>query len=510
MILSKNTLNGIGSEQLIVPDQRHFNLPERVLQFGTGVLLRGLPDYFINKANLLGSFNGRIAVVKSTSKGDTNAFTKQDSLYTICVRGIEQGEKIKENIVSSAISRVLTADEDWDSILEIASSKALRLIVSNTTEVGIQLVKEDVHQRPPASFPAKLLAVLYARFKALGAHQQDADLVVIATELIPDNGKKLEAIVFELLEHQGLEAAFKSWLTKHIHFCNSLVDRIVPGKPDAEVLTELEAELGYTDQLLIMAEPYRLWAIEGGAEVERLLGLSGVDEGIIVNPDIEIYRELKVRLLNGSHTLASAIAFLSGISTVAEAMNEASLKNYISKVMQKEIAPAIPYEVPIAVSKAFADTVIDRFSNPFIAHFWINITFQYSMKIKIRVVPVLLNYYKKYHQVPANIALGFAAFFVFMRVSRASSNGQYFGVFQGKEYQITDDQAAYFQEKSRLTSEEYIQQVLADKELWGADLSVLPDLKELITAQYQLILASGMQETLQQALQQSEKHLQSN
>ncbi|MBB2147708.1 tagaturonate reductase [Pedobacter gandavensis] len=510
MILSKTTLNGLGSAQLIVPDQRHFNLPERVLQFGTGVLLRGLPDYFINKANLKGIFNGRIAVVKSTSKGNTNAFTEQDNLYTICVRGIEQGEKIKENIVTSAISRVLTADTDWDHILEIATSKDLRLIVSNTTEVGIQLVKEDINQSPPRSFPAKLLAVLYARYLAFAKTDEDADLVVIATELIPDNGKKLEAIVFELADYQGLDSEFVGWLKQHVHFCNSLVDRIVPGKPDEAVLAELEAELGYTDQLLIMAEPYRLWAIEGGAAVERLLGLTGVDEGIIVKPDIEIYRELKVRLLNGSHTLASAIAFLSGISTVAEAMAEAPLKRYISKVMQKEIAPAIPYEVAIALSTAFADTVIDRFSNPFIAHSWINITFQYTMKIKIRVVPVLLNYYKKYHQVPAHIALGFAAYLVFMRVSRASSNGQYFGVFQGKEYQITDDQGSYFQEKSGLSAAEYIQQVLSDEGLWTTDLSVLPGLQETITDQYQMILSVGMQETLQQALQQSEKHLQSN
>ncbi|WP_316748516.1 tagaturonate reductase [Pedobacter gandavensis] len=510
MILSKNTLNGMGSAKLTVPDQRHFDLPEKVLQFGTGVLLRGLPDYFINKANLMGSFNGRIAVVKSTSKGNTNAFTEQDSLYTICVRGVENGESIKENIVSSAISRVLTADEDWDSILDIATSKDLRLIVSNTTEVGIQLVKEAVQQGSPRSFPAKLLAVLYARFKAFAAGDQDADLVVIATELIPDNGKRLEAIVFELAEYQGLELEFKAWLKQHIHFCNSLVDRIVPGKPDAEELAELEAELGYTDQLLIMAEPYRLWAIEGGAEVERLLGLTGVDDGIIVKPDIEIYRELKVRLLNGSHTLAAAIAFLSGIPTVAEAMAEQPLKRYITKVMQKEIAPAIPYEIPFSLSSAFSNTVIDRFSNPFIAHFWINITFQYTMKIKIRVIPVLLNYYKNYHQVPPHIALGFAAYLVFMRVSRASSNGQYFGVFNGQEYQITDDQAGYFQEKSGLPAAEYVQQVLADTELWSSDLSVLPGLTETITEQYNLILSAGMPEALKQALQQSEKHLQSN
>ncbi|WP_316821772.1 tagaturonate reductase [Pedobacter gandavensis] len=510
MILSKNTLNDLGSAELIVPEQGHFNLPERVLQFGTGVLLRGLPDYFIHKANQMGVFNGRIAVVKSTSQGNTNAFTKQDNLYTICVRGVAQGEQVKENIVSSAISRVLTADDDWDRILAIACSRDLKLIVSNTTEVGIQLVKEAIQTAAPRSFPAKLLAVLYARFKFFESDTDEGELVVIATELIPDNGKTLEAIVYELAGYQGLEAEFMTWLKGQVYFCNSLVDRIVPGKPDSARLNRLEEELGYTDELLIMAEPYRLWAIEAGQEVADLLGLNGVDEGILIKPDIEIYRELKVRLLNGSHTLTAGIAFLSGIQTVAEAMAEGHLKQYVSTVMHKEIAPAIPYEVAITLSKNFADTVIDRFSNPFIAHSWINITFQYSMKMKVRVIPVLLNYYKKYHQVPPHIALGFAAYLVFMRVSRVSANGQFFGVYQGKEYQITDDQAGYFRSKSDLTAAQYVQEVLGDTSLWDADLGCLTGLAEKVKEQYTLILKSGMQETLRQAFQPSEKHLQHN
>lgn len=493
MNLSKDTLSDINSVGLILPEEALFNLPEKVLQFGTGVLLRGLPDFFIDKANRNGLFNGRVAVVKSTSKGGTKEFDEQNSLYTICVRGIENGRAVEENIISSAISRVLTADQDWDTILGIATSPELNIIVSNTTEVGIQLVKESIDQKPPVSFPAKLLAVLYARYKALGTNEQ-ADLAVIATELIPDNGKKLEAIVLELAAFNELETAFTTWLSTHIRFCNSLVDRIVPGKPDASALAKLENTLGYTDELIIMAEPYRLWAIEGDEKVSALLGLEAADHGVIVRPDIEIFKELKVRLLNGSHTLTSGIAYLSGIDTVTKAMSNETTRNYVKELMMQEIVGAIPYPVDNAEAVAFANTVIDRFANPNIEHLWINITFQYTMKMKIRVLPVLLNYYKLNAKVPTHIAFGFAAFLLFMKASRKDGN-QYFGNYDGKEYIITDDDAAYFYDKAN-NETEYVDAILADSGLWTADLTALEGFNTAVKENYNNILKNGMANAL--------------
>jgi tagaturonate reductase len=490
MNLSKAFLNDFTAGNLSLPTEELFNLPEKVLQFGTGVLLRGLPDYFIDKANRKGLFNGRVVVVKSTSKGGTKEFDDQNSLYTICVRGIENGKPVQENIVSSAISRVLTADTDWDAILEIAQSPLLKVILSNTTEVGIQLVKESISQKPPVSFPAKLLAVLYARYKALGA-DGNADLAVIATELISDNGKKLEAIVLELAAFNELEAAFTQWLSVHVRFCNSLVDRIVPGKPNAAALSKLEAELGYKDELIIMAEPYRLWAIEGDEKVSELLGLEAADEGVIVKPDIEIFKELKVRLLNGSHTLTSGIAYLSGIDTVTRAMSHEATRNYVKDLMMQEIVGAIPYDIAEDKAVAFANTVIDRFANPTIEHLWINITFQYTMKMKIRVLPVLLNYYKLYHKVPAHIAFGFAAFLRFIKPAGKEGN-QYFGSYEGREYPITDDEVAYFYDKAQQSETDYVNLVLADKDLWQTDLTVLEGFNEAVKENYNHILKQGM------------------
>lgn len=496
MILSKKALKNIDAQRVIVPAEELFSLPEKVLQFGTGVLLRGLPDYFIDKANRQGIFNGRIVVVKSTGNGDTSDFDNQDSLYTIGVRGIEGGKNIEENIISSAISRVISAEKDWASIIEVATSPELKLIVSNTTEVGIQLVRESVQQQPPFSFPAKLLSVLHERYLALG-ETEDAGLVIIATELIPENGKKLEAIIYELAAFNQLSDNFISWSKANNIFCNSLVDRIVPGKPDASRLAELTAELGYEDQLLILAEPYRLWAVEGNAQVSSVLSFMKADTGLIVKPDIEIYRELKVRLLNGTHTLTSGIACLSGIDTVKNGMDNTHVHHFVEQVMQKEIAPAIPYEVSLDDALEFSHTVIDRFANPHIKHLWLSITVQYSMKMKIRVLPVLFNYNTLFSELPPFITFGFAAFLHFMRSDKHEGN-KYYGSYKGHEYLITDDSAAYFYDKTLAENEEnYPEAVLSDTQFWGADLHQIPGFITAVKKDYQEILVKGITAALE-------------
>ena len=230
MNLSKDNLQAIRTTGLVKPGKAIFSLPEKVLQFGTGVLLRGLPDYFIDKANRQGIFNGRVVVVKSTESGDAGAFDRQDGLYTLCIRGIEEGKKVEENIICSAIGRVLSARDQWSDILQLAHRPEMQIIISNTTEVGIQLVEDDIRRRPPRSFPGKLLGFLYERWQAFGG-SPESGMVIVPTELIIDNGKKLAAIVKELAQISQLPADFMVWMEQHCRFCSSLVDRIVPGKP---------------------------------------------------------------------------------------------------------------------------------------------------------------------------------------------------------------------------------------------------------------------------------------
>jgi tagaturonate reductase len=491
MLLSKYNLKNINAEKAVVPDYALFALPEKVLQFGTGVLLRGLPDYFIDKANKQGIFNGRIVVVKSTEGGDTTAFEKQDGLYTICVRGIENGIKDEENIICSSISRVLSAKNEWNKILECAHNPQLKIIISNTTEVGIELVQDDIRCYPPVSFPGKLLAFLYERYKAFAGSKQSG-MVIVPTELIIDNGKRLESIILELAYLNGLEEAFIDWLETANSFCNSLVDRIVPGKPDKTVQASIENEVGYSDELLLMTEVYRLWAIEGNNETAEILSFAKADKGVVIADDINLFRELKLRLLNGTHTLSSGIALLSGFSTVKNAMDDVQMFHYISTLMKSEIAPAIPYKITQEQTREFAEKCLDRFRNPYIDHQWLGITTQYSAKMRMRVIPVLLQYYSLFNTIPENMATGFAAYIYFMKAVK-EENRNYFGRFNNSFYPIKDDKAYYFYEKWQTIKPALIAgSVLRDVALWGYDLASLAGFVDAVQEKLNEIEETGM------------------
>ncbi|MCB0523515.1 MAG: tagaturonate reductase [Lewinellaceae bacterium] len=459
------------------PELADFSLPEKVLQFGTGALLRALPDYLINKANRQGVFNGRVVVVKSTDSGSATAFDKQDGLYTICLRGIENGEQIDENIISSAISRVLSAKKQWKEILELAESPDLEIVISNTTEVGIQLVSEDIKETPPESFPGKLLSFLYTRYRHFEGDRSKG-LVIVPTELLPKNGSLLESIILELAHLNNLEYGFIEWLEESCTFCNSLVDRIVPGQPAPELVKSLQETLGYQDSLFTVSEPYCLWAIEGDEQVAKILSFQQANpESVIVAPNIDTYRERKLRLLNGTHTLSCGLAILAGFQTVSEAMEDEAMSGYIKNLMFQEIIPAIPVDIPTKDAEQFAHQVLDRFRNPFVEHFWTSITVQYSTKMKMRNVPLVLEHYRKGKLAPMYFALGFAAFLCYFRENKHS---------------VQDENAEYFKDKWRnFAPEDIAQEVLSDKKFWGHDLSKLPGFSQRVSQFVEDILQQG-------------------
>jgi tagaturonate reductase len=498
MQLSKQNLKNISTQtDIVVPSEKLFSLPEKVLQFGTGVLLRGLPDYFIDKANRNGTFNGRVVVVKSTATGGTNEFRKQDNLYTLCVRGIENGEKIEEFILNSSISRVLSAKENWNDVLQCAHNPELKIIISNTTEVGITLTEDDIHLSPPQSFPGKLLSFLYARYKTFNGNKESG-MVVIPTELITDNGGKLRAIVLELAEMNKLEEDFINWLGTANHFCNSLVDRIVPGKMQGNDKINTEKTLGYTDELMIMAEPFRLWAIESGNEqVKEILSFAKADDGVVIAPDIEKFRELKLRLLNGTHSFSCGLAFLAGFRTVKEAMNDPHMRSFIQILAVNEIVTAMS-DKKILQEEAcvFADSVMDRFRNPFIDHQWLSISVQYSSKMKMRNVPLLVKHYKKLGYVPERMSLGFAAYLLFMKCS--DRNGNYTGFVNGSQYPVEDNRASFYAEKwNNNDVDEVVDTVLADKEFWETDLTLLKRFAEAVKMNLHSLIQNGVMTTIQ-------------
>ncbi len=491
MILSKKTLSTANPKvQLNLPKDSSFELPEKVLQFGTGVLLRGLPDYFIDLANKKQIFNGRVVMVKSTSLGDIDLLKEQDNLYTLCIRGVDEGETIKNNFLNNSVSRILKANEEWDEVLQCARNENIRIVISNTTEIGIQLNDDDIHATPPESFPGKLLALLYERYKAFNG-DYNKGMVIIPTELIVNNGDKLKSILTRLSEKNKLSEDFIQWLQECNAFCNSLVDRIVPGKPANTERETLEDNLGYTDRFLIKAEPYRLWAIEVKDEwVARTLSFSEADKGVILAKDISKFRELKLRLLNATHTFTCALAYLNGFETVKAAVEDEDMGDYIQSLMDEIAYTIVDGNISMEEARIFSTAVIDRFKNPFIVHQWLSISLQYSTKIKMRCVPLLLSYYKKTKRIPDAMSRGLAAYILFMK-SKKNKEGKHIGIFGNKDYPINDDKAELLYKLWNNHPNNIIRNILSDTDIWGENLDKIPYLAEKIEAEISMIYKSN-------------------
>jgi len=484
MQLSAANMEQLRSGNAEWPDQSLLHLPEKVLQFGTGVLLRGLPDYFIDKANKQGLFNGRIVVVKSTDRGGTDAFEAQDGLYTLLERGYGAGIKTEKIIVNSAISRVLSAAHQWEDILACAENPELQVIISNTTEIGITLVTTDATAALPSSFPGKLLAFLLKRYHHFNG-SAEAGMVIVPTELITDNGAKLKAIVTELARLHQAGDAFINWLHDANDFCSSLVDRIVPGKPSKADQDHVESVLGFKDELMIMSETYRLWAIETDRErTKNILSFAAADKGVVLAKNINRFRELKLRLLNGAHSFSCGLAALAGFRLVKDAMQDKNFTAFLSALMLEEIAPIVANgDIQKEEAEAFALQVMDRFRNPYIDHQWEHIAVQYTSKMAMRNVPLIQALYQSAEQRGSNMALGFAAYLHFMKPKK-SEDGQHFSNQQGMILNDDKINLLYKHWEKGLAVEESILQILADQTIWGTDLSQYPHFVTAVTDHY--------------------------
>jgi len=350
-------------------------LPERVLQFGSGMLLRALCAVAVDSANRTGARAGRIVVVQSSAEGAhrARALNAQDGLYTLVERGLSGGAPVERVGLIGATSRALAADSQWSAVRDVATGPEMQVIVTNVSEAGFRI---------DAPFPDRLTDALHARF----ARAPDAPPVfVIPTELVPDNGPRLAAMVHELAGKQDRSQAFRDWLEARVRFCSSLVDRITTAPPPDQHAA-LEEKLGYHDALLTVTEPYALWAIE--ADPAELRAAFPVESATVVfAPDIAFYRERKLRLLNAVHTAAAPLALLAGVRTVRDATTHPLLGAFLNRLLFEEIIPAT--DLPAGEARAFAQQVLERFANPWLEHEWRVIATNQEDKFRIRVVPLI-------------------------------------------------------------------------------------------------------------------------
>lgn len=491
----------VSLEKVTLPEKSQLEMPETILQFGSGALLRGLVDFFIDKAQREGSYQGRVVIVNNTRSGRSTRFNDQEGLFTLCEEGYEDGETIQKFTVNAAVSQALPAADHWQQILAYADKPEVTTIISNTTEVGISLQEEDdLQANPPQSYPGKLTAFLHKRFAALGS-SSESGVLILPTELILDNGDKLKSIVNRLAVINGLESEFTDWVNTHCIFCNTLVDRIVPGEPDEGKYQKIEEQLGYQDQLLTVSEVYRLFAVEGPEDkLLRKAPWLSVDKGIIISDDITPYRERKLRILNGGHTISVAAGFLSSLETVYDCMQDDVMSRFISQVIYQEIVPSLDIDQQMA--KGFASDVLDRFRNPFLNHKLISITLQYTSKMDMRNGLTFKRYYKKEGKVPTLMCAGFAAYLMFLHPVKQEDNN-YYGVFKGQSYPINDDQAAYFYDAwqgvktdNAAHISQFVDKVLGNTKLWSQDLKNLGDFTDQVKQYLTDFAQHGVKATL--------------
>ncbi len=471
-------------------------MTEKILQFGTGRFLRAFADSLIDEANRSGRYNGRIVMVASTPSGRAELLNQQKGRYTLWTRGYQQNERMDNLHSVTAVSHALSASSHWNQILTLAKSPHLEVVLSNTTEIGLSLHHNDP-QSSPQSFPGRLCALLHTRAEFF--HYTDSSrIVILPCELIDNNGDILRDLVIKQAQRWHLGARFIDWIQHSIPFCNTLVDRIVPGLPEKAELETAYARIGYRDELLTVCEPYRLWAIQEEETLHEELGFSRGADGIVITPDISPYRTRKIRLLNGGHTLSVPIGLLAGCETVLDSMTHPAVRTFIESLLRDEIGPVLP--VDPATVDPYIDEVLWRWKNPYMYHRLIDITLQSTTKLRHRAVPTLMDYYQKHPNGPAprRIALGFAAWLRFMR-GTSTSDGTVYGRLRGKTYPIHDDHAELFLDwwpKKDTLIPGFVQEVLSSQNLWGVSLNDCPGFTKTVQTSLQAILEQDIETVL--------------
>jgi len=463
----------------------------RILQFGEGNFLRAFVDWQIDQLNQQTDLDAGIAIIRPIDTDFPPLLNEQDGLYTSVIRGInEKNEPVEETRIISSINKEIPIYREYDAYLELARDPNIRFIFSNTTEAGIAFNQKDEFDDAPAStYPGKLTRWLFERFTQFGG-DRDKGLYIIPCELIDYNGDKLKEIIEDYISLWSLGESFKQWVNNANTFCSTLVDRIVTGHPRDE-LPALEKKVGYHDQFMVTAEYFYLFVIQGPQSLADALKLDGNNLNIKIVDDIKPYKERKVAILNGAHTAMVPVAYMYGLNTVGEAMDDRVISRFVETLIDTEVIPALSLSRQELTQ--FAKDVLKRFRNPYIKHQLTSISLNSMTKWKTRLLPQLLVHAQRENSAPELMSLALAAQLFFYRGLRGVesitlSDDEKWLVFFDKYWSLVDNRKESISELVRLT--------LADETHWGIDLNTVPTLHEQVTAYLDVMHEKGMAEAL--------------
>ncbi|MBE6680028.1 MAG: tagaturonate reductase [Ruminococcaceae bacterium] len=412
------------------------NRVEKVIQFGEGGFLRGFADWMLQKINEKTDFGGSVVAIQPIKDGMCDMLTAQGCVYTHLCRGIE-GVEVQKNYV---ISRCVKPYDDFDAYIALAENPDFRFIISNTTEAGICFSTDDkITDRPANTFPAKLTQLLQKRFEL-----ELSGFVFLPCELIDKNGETLKKCILQYADLWNLGDGFKTWIENENIFCNTLVDRINTGYPKDEKI-----DLDYEDNMINTSEYFHLWVIDGYSDLFKELPFDKCGLNVIVTDKLEMYRTRKVRILNGAHTSLVPYALLEGFDTVKSCVDDARMNEHIRKCVFDEIIPTL--DLPADELKAYADDVLTRFANPYIKHYLSSIALNSVSKFKVRVLPSILEYIRRFGKAPETLCFAFAKLIEFYRTD------------------MTNDDAVV----AEFMKSASVDEILKNENLWGEDISHL-------------------------------------
>ena len=458
---------------------------ERIIQFGEGNFLRAFANWMIHEMNKQANFDAGVVAVQPIANGLIKTLNDQDGLYTLYMNGIKNGKVLSERKVVDCIQRGINPYEDYDAYLENAENPYLRFVISNTTEAGISYNPEDnLEDAPQASFPGKLTALLYKRFHFFNG-ASDKGMIVIPCELIDRNGDNLKKIVLQYATVWNLDKGFVSWINNDNIFCNTLVDRIVPGYPRNKMDT-ITKELGYIDNLVVEGEQFHLWVIEAPESVKNEIPAKTCGLNIVFTNNMEPYRTRKVRILNGAHTSLVPVSYLYGIDKVRESLEDHVVGKFIKDTIFEEIC--LTLDLPEQELKQFSNAVLERFRNPYLEHDLISISLNSISKYKIRLLPSVLEYIRRENALPKRLLFSLAALIAFYRGDR-----------NGVNIPLKDDQSVldfFTAQWIALDVKAVAKATLQNVDFWGQDLTQFNGLLEEVTISLKAITKNGMKEAL--------------
>lgn len=358
-----------------------------IVHIGVGAFHRAHQALYTHRAIQRSGGDWGICGVSLRSARVRDALAGRGNVYSVAVRS-PTGTELT---TVGALTRVLVGPEDPGAVIEAIADPGVHVVTLTITEKGYclapasgrldldhpDILADRANPQRPCSAIGCLAAGLLAR-----SQRGVGGLTLISCDNLAGNGSKLKDAVLTLAaaEHEGLAR----WIEAECRFPNSMVDRIVPAVSEAD-LTEVADILGQPDPAAVVTEPFSQWVIERNfagpvPDWDRV--------GVAFVPDVGPFEQMKLRLLNASHSTMAYLGCLAGHDTVAEVVADPAFRALIQTLMADEMAPTLAGLEAFDLD-AYQNSLLERFGNPSLPHLTRQIAMDGSQKIPQRLLPAI-------------------------------------------------------------------------------------------------------------------------